>query len=211
MNDIETAFKNFTRPIHFAKFRCALLRNNRAVLHSTMTAKARLGFNQITTQEVMKNTLIVVTDLGGFKAFQLDNDPSHSTPKLEVLKQFDIAGARGHLVEKVSDLSGRFPRGAGTAKANGAMSDGERHNIELEHRKRCVRRLAGEINSIMRDPKIERCLFAASREISNPLLEELEPRVRAKIELNVTSDLMKVNKSELLGHFKAATRPSASA
>jgi len=146
------------------------------------------------------NTLVVVADLAGFKAFKLDN--GHSNPRLELLEQFDNADARTRIVDNVSDLSGRFRRGA--AKAAGVVSDGERHNIELEKRKRCVRQLATQLNSLMRDPVVDRCYFAASREINNHLLDALDPRVRTKIELNLPADLMKVDKSALIGHFQSA-------
>src|SRR3982751_590485 len=101
---------------------------------------AAIGTTQFT--KVMKKTLIIVADLAGFKAFRLDNDSLHSTPRLELLEQFQNDEARFHLTSQVSDLAGRFPRRTGIAPAAGAMSDGERHNIELEQRKRCVRRLA---------------------------------------------------------------------
>jgi hypothetical protein len=100
----------------------------------------------------------------------------------------------------VSDLSGRFPRATG-AKTGGAMSDGERHNIELETRKRLVRQLAQRLNLLVRGPDVERFLLAASKEINHQLLEELEATVRAKIEKNIPADLTKVERAELLGHF----------
>ncbi len=148
----------------------------------------------------MKNTLIVVADLGGFKAFKLENNQPGHTPRLNLLEQFAIAEAHGRLTDKVSDLSGRFPRGTGM-KAGGAMSDGERHNIELESRKRFVRQLAQRLNALARNPDIERCLVAASKEINHQLIEELEPQVRAKIEKNVPADLTKIERAEILKHF----------
>ena len=149
----------------------------------------------------MKNTLVVVTDLGGFKAFRLDNGVAHTTPRLELLEEFSNAEAHDRLVEKVSDLSGRFPRGTGAASGAGAMSDGERHNIELERRKRYVRQMARRLNSLMRDSSIERCFLAASREINHQLLDELESGSRAKVAKLVAADLTKTDKSELLRHF----------
>jgi hypothetical protein len=149
----------------------------------------------------MKNTLLVVADLAGFKAFKLENNnPLHRSPRLEFAAQFDNPDAHSRLGDRVSDLAGRFPRGTGR-KAGGAMSDGERHNIELETRKRWVRQLAQRINSLAGGQEIESCFLAASREINHQLLEELEPRVRAKIEKNVSADLTKVERAELLRHF----------
>ena len=122
------------------------------------------------------------------------------TPHLDLLEQYSNTEAHGRLGDKVSDLSGRFPRGTGL-KAGGAMSDGERHNIELESRKRLVRQLAQRLNVLARNPEFERCFLAASREINHQLLEELEPQVRAKIAKNVPADLTKLERAEILTHF----------
>jgi hypothetical protein len=149
----------------------------------------------------MKNTLVVVTDLACFKAFRLENNHPHQTPRLELVDEFNNADAHEKLVDKVTDLSGRFPRSSGGAGARGAMSDGERHNIELESRKRLVRQLAQRLNALARGPEVERCLLAASREINHQLLEELEASVRAKIEKNVPADLTKLERAEILRHF----------
>ena len=148
----------------------------------------------------MKNTLLVVADLGGFKAFRLENNELSRTPHLDLLEQYSNSEAHGRLGDRVSDLSGRFPRGTGL-KAGGAMSDGERHNIELESRKRLVRQMAQRLNVLARNPEIERCFLAASREINHQLLEELEPQVRAKIAKNVPADLTKLGRTEILTHF----------
>ena len=149
----------------------------------------------------MKNTLVVVAELGGFKAFKVENNNHLARePRLEMLEQYENAEAHGHLVDKVSDLSGRFPRGTGT-KAGGAMSDGERHNIELETRRRLVRQLAHRLNTLARGQEIERCFLAASKEINHQLLEELDPQLRAKIEKNIPADLTKLERGEILKRF----------
>ena len=149
----------------------------------------------------MKNTLVLVTDFGGFKAYRLENDAPHSSPRLELLEEYNDSEAHRRLVEQVTDLSGRFPRRTGGAHNGGAMSDGERHNIDLEKRKRGVRRLAGRLESLMQNPNIDQCFLAASREIMNPLMHELSARSRSKIGVNIPADLMKASKMELLKQF----------
>jgi hypothetical protein len=149
----------------------------------------------------MKNTLVVVMDLGCFKAYRLENHRPQQTPRLELLEEFNNADAHGKLVDKVTDLGGRFPRRTGAPNTTGAMSDGERHNIELEARKRQVRRLAQRLNTLLRSKDVERCLLAASREINHQVLEELEPQARAKIERNLPADLTKLERVEILRHF----------
>jgi hypothetical protein len=147
------------------------------------------------------NTLLVVADLGGFKAFKLEsNNHFPQSPRLDLLEEFRNPEAHGRIVDRVSDLSGRFPRGTGAGRA-GAMSDGERHNIDLESRKRFIRQLAQRLNTLARAQDIDRCFLAASKEINNPLLEELDPQVRAKITKNVPADLTKSGRTEILSHF----------
>ena len=130
----------------------------------------------------------------------MENQHLDRAPRLELIEQFDNPEAHGRLVERVSNQSGRFPRGTGL-KAAGAMSDGERHNIELESRKRLVRQMAQRLNSLARQDEVERCYLAASREINRQLVEELEPKVRAKIAKNVPADLTKVEQTEIMRHF----------
>ena len=110
----------------------------------------------------MKNTLVVVADLGCFKAFRLENHHPAHTARLEPVEEFNNAEAHGKLGDKVSDLSGRFPRTSSAAHSAGAMSDGERHNIELESRKRLVRQLAQQFNALARGKDVE--LLPAGRQ-----------------------------------------------
>jgi len=149
----------------------------------------------------MKNTLVVVADLACLKAYRLENNHPHKSLRLELVEEFNNAEAHEKMGDKVSDLSGRFPRRTGAQHTTGGMSDGERHNIELESRKRLVRQLAQRLNGLMRGKEIERCLLAASREINHQLLDELEPQVRAKIEKNIPVDLTKLDRAEIMGHF----------
>src|SRR5690349_254396 len=103
-----------------------------------------------TTRHINMNTLLVVVDLGGFKAFKIENNGNsdgQQSPRMELLEHYDNQQAHGRLVDRVSDLAGRFPRGT-MARSAGAMSDGERHNIELEARKRFIKDLAQRLNSL---------------------------------------------------------------
>ncbi len=140
-------------------------------------------------------------DLGCFKAYRLENHHPHRTPRLELVEEFNNSDAHEKLVDKVTDLGGRFPRSGSGANARVAMSDGERHNIELEARKRLVRGLAQRLNVLLRSQDVDRCLLAASREINHQVIEELEPQARAKIEKNLSADLTKLERADILRHF----------
>ena len=151
----------------------------------------------------MKNKWLLVADLASFKAYRVETAHFIRSPRLELMETFNNADAHSRLVDKVSDLSGRFPKGMGSNGAAGVMSDGERHNIELEQRRRLIRRLADRINLLMRRDDFDTCFFAASKEINHQVLAEVEPRLRAKIAQNVAADLTKIHKAELLQHFAA--------
>lgn len=147
----------------------------------------------------MKNTLVVVADLACLKAYRLDETPVQHTSRLELLHEFNNNGASARLTDVTTDASGRFPRGS-AGRASG-MSDGERHNIELESRKRLVRQLAGNLNELLQHGAVDDCYLAASREIHNLLLEELAPAARALIVRSVAADLTKLDPSQVLAHF----------
>lgn len=150
----------------------------------------------------MKSKWLLVADLASLKAYKVENSAPTRKPHLELVDAFENSEAHNRLVDKVSDLAGRFPKGMGpNGSSAGAMSDGERHNIELENRKRLVKRLVERVSSLMRRDDLYSCCLAASREINNQLLEEIEPRLRAKIEVNIAADLTKIDKSELLRYF----------
>ena len=112
----------------------------------------------------MRNTWIVVTDLEELKAYRVDSDPLYSNPRLELVDHARTTANR-RLVEEVTDQAGRFPRTGVGPNGVGGMARGERHNMELEKRKRCIRKLADHLNSLLRSDEVERCFLAASREI----------------------------------------------
>ena len=150
---------------------------------------------------IMKNTLLLVIDLAGLKAFKLENSAPHRTTHLVPIAQLTFPAAHARIVDQVTDFSGRFPRGVGNRNVSHAMSDGERHNIELEQRRRLIRLIARQVNQLAMAQEFESCLLAASREINQQLIAELHPRVRAKIAQNVPADLTKVARADLLRHF----------
>jgi len=98
----------------------------------------------------------------------------------------------------VTDQAGRYHNGM-----HGKMATpwGEPHNLELEERKRRVRLVAHELDTILRDGNVDGCWLAASKEINHQVLAELGPHSRAKILKNIPSDLTRTDKSQLLGHF----------
>jgi hypothetical protein len=149
----------------------------------------------------MKNKIVVVTDLGSLKAYKLANAQPGISPRLELIEELQLNGAHQKLTEQVSNGAGRFGKGG---VGNGAAV-GERHNIELEHRKRLVKQLTDKLSTLLRADGVEGCLFAASKEINHAITEALEPRLRAKLVKNLAADLTKLSKAELLERMVAAS------
>lgn len=148
----------------------------------------------------MKNRMIVVADLGSLKAYKIDKIEHTGAHKLELVHDVQLEHAHEKITDMVSDQGGRF---ANRGTAAGA-SAGERHNIEIEHRKRLVRQITDRIEKLLAIPEVHGCYFAASKEINHQVIDGLDTRTRAKIEKNLPVDLTKIDKEVLLGRFLAA-------
>ena len=149
----------------------------------------------------MKNKWLVVADLGSMKAYKVDENSLNSHPRLELIDAFENPEVHHKLSEKLSDQAGQFARGSRGAGASHDIASGERHNIELEQRRRWLRQLAERLQHVLRRSDLDVCWLAAGKEINHSLLDELLPDARAKIEKNVVANLSKLEKAELLGHF----------
>ncbi|MDB6023371.1 MAG: hypothetical protein JWQ04_3228, partial [Pedosphaera sp.] len=121
-------------------------------------------------------------------------------PRVELIGQLDTIEADGRISDKVTDEAGRFAGGGrGQHEIRAA---GERHNLVLEFERRAVGQLARSINQfIKRENSDDPVYFAAHKEINGPILQQLDPAVRARIEKVVPEDLTKINGLKLLAHF----------
>ena len=145
----------------------------------------------------MKKQLLIVTDLGSFKAYAVDNSRLHSTARLELIEHFNPEQPHRKMGDKLSDLAGRYRAQVG----KGSTSNGERHNIKLEERKRLIRQLAKRLSVLMNDGDVDSCYLAASKGVDQQILGALSPAAHAKIKRNVPVDLMKTSKVKLLEYF----------
>lgn len=100
--------------------------------------------------------------------------------------------------DKVTD-SPDLKRGDVAATNQGITSDGERHNIDLEFRRRALKELGRQITEIIQnEPEVEECVFAAAREMHNAVLEHLSPAVRNKLVADWSENLINAPNSELV-------------
>jgi hypothetical protein len=147
------------------------------------------------------SSLIIVTDRGSLKAYRVDETPTRG-PSLKLVQAFNITDAHGKLIDKVSDLAGRFPvsDGAGGRHAN---SIAERTQLETETDRRIYKQLADQIAKIVESDGVEGWSFAAPASIHAAIVDLLPARLRNRIVEHVKSDLVKTEPSKLPAHFRS--------
>src|SRR5258708_38674575 len=118
----------------------------------------------------MNNKLLVVTELGSLKAYKLATINQHSTPRLELVEEFSLVDAHGKMMDDMADLAGRSHA---PAMGKWATPSGERHNIELERKRRLVKQLAHALADMLRRDGADGCYLAGGKEINHPSLAEL--------------------------------------
>ncbi len=149
----------------------------------------------------MRNKWVVLADLGSLKAYKVDEGGLSSHPRLELRESYENPEVHQKMSDTLTDQAGQFAGGARVTGVSHDIATGERHNIELEQRRRWIRMLAERCDRLLRRRDLDVCWLAAGREINHQLLAELPQDVRAKIEKNVSANLTKTEKSDLLRHF----------
>ena len=143
--------------------------------------------------------VIIAVDLGHFKAYKVTKKELES-PRIQLIESYDSLEAHGRLSDKVTDTSGRFGMGGG--KNGAAKGYGEPHNMELEMEKKAAKLIAKDINTIIKKEGAPIWYLAASKMINSQILENLDAGVKAKLDKNITLDLTKIGKSNIMKHFK---------
>jgi hypothetical protein len=148
------------------------------------------------------NKLVVLTDLGTFKAYRLQDDRVSSTPRLRPVDAFENSAADDRIGRRLSDDNGQFRTGGQPGTATNDKADGERHNIWLENNRRSAKQIAERMSELLDNGEFESCYFAASNEINREIIEHLSPEARRKIEKNLHCNLVNAPNDEVLQHFK---------
>ena len=150
---------------------------------------------------MIPSSLIIVTDRGSLKAYRVNETPTRG-PSLQLVQAFNITDAHGRLVDKVSDLAGRFPVSDGVGGRH-ANSIAERTQIETETDRRIHKELADQIIKIVKRDGVEGWSFAAPASIHGAIVDLLPASVRDRIVEHVKSDLVKIEPVKLPAHFRS--------
>jgi hypothetical protein len=151
---------------------------------------------------MIPSSLVIVTDRGGLKAYRVSETPTRG-PSLQLVQAFNITDAHGRLVDKVSDLAGRFPVTNGAGAHRGPTSIAERTQLVTEMDRRIHKELANQITKIVSENGKEGWSFAAPAEIHSAVVDLLPPAVRDRIVEHVKSDLVKVEPAKLISRFRS--------
>src|SRR5258708_35420677 len=87
------------------------------------------------------SSLVIVTDRGSLKAYRVNDTPTRG-PSLQLVQAFNMTDAHGKLIDKVSDLAGRFPVTEGAGAHRGPASIAERTQLATERDRRIQNGLA---------------------------------------------------------------------
>jgi hypothetical protein len=150
---------------------------------------------------MIPSSLIIVTDRGSLKAYRVDETPTRG-PSLKLVQAFDVTDAHGRLVDKVTDLAGRFPVSDGSGGRH-ANSIAERTQLDTETDRRIHKQLADQIAKIVQSEGGEGWSFAAPASIHAAIVDLLPARVRDRIVEHVKSDLVKTEAAKLPEHFRS--------
>jgi len=148
------------------------------------------------------SSLVIVTDRGSLKAYRVNETPTRG-PSLQLVQAFNMTDAHGRLIDKVSDLAGRFPVTEGAGARRGPASIAERTQLATEMDRRIQKELADQIAKIVSQNGKEGWSFGAPAEIHTTIVDLLPAAVRQRIVEHVKSDLVKVEAARLINHFRS--------
>ncbi len=143
--------------------------------------------------------VIIAVDLGHFRAYGVTKKPLESA-HLELIESYDSTEAHGKLSEKYSDANGRFGLMGGKGKAS--TGNGETHNIVLEAEKKMIKGIARDIEKILRREDGTEWYLAAPSGINSRIVERLSERAKARLGKNISANLTKKKKAEILSYFE---------
>ena len=146
-------------------------------------------------------SIIITADRGSLKAYQVNETPTRG-PSLKLIQAFDITDAHGRLLDKVTDLAGRFSA-TDTAGAHRGPASIAESKLENETDRRINKELADQITKVVNGNGKEGWAFAAPSEIHSAIVDLLPDRVRNRIVEHVKSDLVKIEPAKLPNHFRS--------
>jgi len=151
---------------------------------------------------MIPSSLVIVTDRGSLRAYRVNETPTRG-PSLQLVQAFNMTDAHGRLIDKLSDLAGRFPVTESAGAHRGPASIAERTQLATEMDRRIQKELADQITKIVSQNGKDGWSLAAPAEIHTAIVDLLPAGIRQRIVEHVKSDLVKVEAARLISHFRS--------
>lgn len=144
-------------------------------------------------------SLIIVADRGSLKAYRVNETPTRG-PSLKLIQAFNVTDAHGKLLDKVTDLAGRYAANDGSGMHQASIAETK---LETETERRINKQLADQIIKITKSDGVVGWSFAAPAACHNAIIDLLPSEIRSRIVEFVKSDLVKVDLARLPSHFRS--------
>jgi len=158
----------------------------------------------------MSDHYIVIADHGHLRIFLQRQEPEQMSPGLTEVQGLDFPNGRQSYVENESDVAGRFQgskqqgAGPGAPVARMGMSIDERLPLQREEERKRILDVSSRIEQFLKAASTDATWdFAAPPSVHNAVLDALSPQVRARLQKQMTKDLVNQPVSQLLSHFNA--------
>jgi len=152
----------------------------------------------------MKNTFIVLANLGHLRAFQPE-PAEHGAGReydLKELKLAPLTHTPSSIGDQVTDQAGRFAAAGNPGSPRGCgMSHGEAHNLRKEDERRLIRKLASRIDAIIAKRSPSRWILAVPSAILPRVRDALHPTSKQKLVDTKPSDLTKLSVKQVEARF----------
>ena len=152
----------------------------------------------------MKNTFIVLADLGHLRAFQPE-PAEHGVGREYDLKEIKLAPLThipSSIGDQVTDQAGRFAAAGSPGSPRGCgMSHGEAHNMRTEDERRLIRKLASRIDAIIANRSPSRWILAVPSAILPRVKNSLHPTSKQKLVDAQAADLTKLTLKQVEARF----------
>ncbi len=152
----------------------------------------------------MKNTFIVLADLGHLRAFQAQKaEPGvgreFDLKEIKLAPLSHVPSATGDLV---TDQAGRFATGGAPGSPRGCgMSHGEAHNLQTEDERRLIKELAGRIDAVIAKRSPARWVLAVPAAILPRIKDSLQPSSKKTLVETQAADLTKLSLKQVEARF----------
>lgn len=155
----------------------------------------------------MREHYVVTADHGHLRIFLEHEQPGQTTPVLDEIQALDFPGGVKSYMDRETDMAGRFQNskqpaaGAGAPTAHGGMSIDERLPMQREEARRRINALAEVIEAFFATRPQATWDFAAPPKVHNAVLKALPTKIRRRLRLTVSKDLVHQRTEDLQAHF----------